>query len=139
MGCGGTSGLLHGYVYDDNAHGIYFLEWCDGDHPHSSAFLTIGLGAFHESGDDHYRKRVQHRVAAGLRLTYGPARPLSTGQWALYSWAEVSAWLARHYPATAAAATSHDREIAAADHLIRARHILPPREDRADLAQLLTA
>lgn len=64
--------------------------------------------------------------------------PLSTGQWALYSWAEVSAWLARHYPATAAAATSHDREIAAADHLIRGRHILPPREDRADLAQLLT-
>ena len=30
--------------YDD-AHGIYFLEWCDGGHPHSSAFLTIGLGA----------------------------------------------------------------------------------------------
>ena len=66
--------------YDD-AHGIYFLEWCDGGHPHSSAFLTIGLGAFHEGGDAHCRKRVQHRVAAGLRLTYGPARhrPNSSG------------------------------------------------------------
>jgi hypothetical protein len=58
---------------------------------------------------------------------------------ALYSWAEVSAWLARHYPATAAAVTSYDREIAAADHLIRARRILPAPADRADLAQLLTA
>ena len=66
--------------YDD-AHGIYFLEWCDGGYPHSSAFLTIGLGAFHEGGDAHCRKRVQHRVAAGLRLTYGPARhrPNSSG------------------------------------------------------------
>src|SRR5215469_8016332 len=63
--CGGTSRLLHGYVYDDNAHGICFLEWCDGDHPHSSAFLTISLDAFHQGGDAHYRKRVQHRVAAG--------------------------------------------------------------------------
>ena len=81
MTCGGTSRLLHGDVYDDNAHGIYFLEWCDGGHPHSSAFLTIGLGGFHEGGDAHYRKRVQHRVAAGLRLTYGPARhrPNSSG------------------------------------------------------------
>ena len=81
MTCGGTGRLPHGYVYDDNAHGIYFLEWCDGDHPHSSAFLTIGLGGFHEGGDAHYRKRVQHRVAAGLRLTYGPARhrPNSSG------------------------------------------------------------
>jgi hypothetical protein len=72
--CGGTSRLLHGYVYDDNAYGIYFLEWCDVEHPHSSAFLTISLDAFHEGGDAHYRKRVQHRVAAGLQLTYGPAR-----------------------------------------------------------------
>ena len=79
--CGGTGRLPHGYVYDDNAHGIYFLEWCDGDHPHSSAFLTIGLGGFHEGGDAHYRNRVQHRVAAGLRLSYGPARhrPNSSG------------------------------------------------------------
>jgi hypothetical protein len=42
------SRLLHGCVYDDNAHGVYLLEWCDGDHPHSSAFLTTGLGAFRE-------------------------------------------------------------------------------------------
>jgi hypothetical protein len=79
------------------------------------------------------------KLAHGQRGPGGFPAPLSTGQWALYSWAEVSAWLARHYPATAAAATSYDREIAAADHLIRARHILPARQDRADLAQLLTA
>jgi hypothetical protein len=79
------------------------------------------------------------KLAHGQRGPGGFPAPLSTAQWALYSWAEVSAWLARHYPATAAAVTSHDREIAAADHLIRARHILPAPADRADLAQLLTA
>jgi hypothetical protein len=79
------------------------------------------------------------KLALGQRGPGGFPAPLSTGQWALYSWAEVSAWLARHYPATAAAVTGYDREIAAADHLIRARHILPAPADRAELAQLLTA
>lgn len=79
------------------------------------------------------------KLAHGQRGPGGFPAPLSAGQWALYSWAEVSAWLTQHYPATAAAATSYDREIAAADHLIRARHILPAPADRADLAQLLTA
>jgi len=50
--CGGTTRLLHGYVYEDEyAHGIYFLEWCDGDHPRRAAFITIGLGAFGEGTD----------------------------------------------------------------------------------------
>src|SRR5260370_4141726 len=79
------------------------------------------------------------KLAHGQRGPGGFPAPLSTGQWALYSWAEVSAWLARHYPAAAAAVTSYDREIVAADHLIRARHILPAPDDRADPAQLLTA
>jgi hypothetical protein len=79
------------------------------------------------------------KLAHGQRGPGGFPAPLSAGQWALYSWAEVSSWLARHYPATAAAVTSYDREIAAADHLIRARHMLPAPADRADLAQLLTA
>ncbi len=47
--CAGTNRLLHGYVYEDgDAHGIYFAEWCDGDHPHRAVFLTLGLGAFGE-------------------------------------------------------------------------------------------
>lgn len=79
------------------------------------------------------------KLAHGQRGPGGFPAPLSAGQWALYSWAEVSAWLTQCYPATAGAATSYDREIAAADHLIRARHILPAASDRADLAQLLTA
>ena len=79
------------------------------------------------------------KLAHGQRGPGGFPAPVSAGQWALYSWAEVSAWLIRHYPNTAAVATGYDREIAAADHLIRARHILPAPHDRADLAQLLTA
>lgn len=43
---------MHGYVYDDDyAHGMYFLEWCDGNRPHKAAFLTIGLGAFGDGTD----------------------------------------------------------------------------------------
>jgi hypothetical protein len=48
--CGGTNRLVHGYVYEDeHPHGVYFVEWCDGDHPDRAAFLSVGLGAF---GDD---------------------------------------------------------------------------------------
>ena len=43
---------MHGYVYEDEyAHGIYFLEWCDGKHPHRGAWLTVGLGAFGDGTD----------------------------------------------------------------------------------------
>ena len=46
-GCGGTNRLLHGYVYQDElAYGVYFAEWCDGEHPRRSVFLTVGLGPF---------------------------------------------------------------------------------------------
>jgi hypothetical protein len=47
--------------------------------------------------------------------------------------------MGRHYSATATPVTSDEREIAAADHLIRARHIPPASADRSDLAQPLTA
>jgi hypothetical protein len=47
--CGGTNRLLRGFVYqDDYAHGVYFVEWCDGEHPARDAFMTIGLGPFGE-------------------------------------------------------------------------------------------
>jgi hypothetical protein len=36
-------------------------------------------------------------LAVGKRGPGGFPAPLSTGQWALYSWAEVSAWFAIHY------------------------------------------
>jgi hypothetical protein len=50
--CRGTNRLLHGYVYDDECpHGVYFLEWCDGDDPQKAAFLTIGLGDFSDETD----------------------------------------------------------------------------------------
>ncbi|MGH3273718.1 MAG: hypothetical protein ACRDNZ_05250 [Streptosporangiaceae bacterium] len=79
------------------------------------------------------------KLANGQRGPGGFPAALSAGQWALYSWAEVSAWISQSYPATVAAATVYDREIAAADHLIRVRHILPAPADRVDLAQLLIA
>lgn len=76
-------------------------------------------------------------LATGKR---GPGRfpaAMSTGQWALYSWAEVSTWLAEHYDTDAAG--TFDRQIAAADHLIRARRILADDDHRTEMAKLLAA
>jgi hypothetical protein len=74
--CGGTNRLLHGYVYEDEyAHGIHFLEWCDGDHSPRAAFLTVGLGAFGDGTEaaDRMAFCVEWR-ADGMRLTEEPAR-----------------------------------------------------------------
>lgn len=76
-------------------------------------------------------------LAAGERGPGGFPAALSTGQWALYSWALVSQWFADHFGGEAAG--EFDREIAAADHLLRARHILAADTHRAELAELLTA
>lgn len=69
--CGGTNRLMHGYIYEDEyAHGIYFLEWCDDEHSHEAAFLTIGLGAFGDGTDAAGRNSfcIEWRVE-GMRLT----------------------------------------------------------------------
>jgi hypothetical protein len=74
--CGGTNRLLHGYVYEDERpHGVYFVEWCDGEHPEKAAFLTMGLGAFGDDTDRHDRAAfcVEWRKG-GMHLTEEPAR-----------------------------------------------------------------
>ena len=74
--CGGTNRLLHGYVYEDeHPHGLYFLEWCDGDHPARSAFLTLGVGAFgDETNAADRRSFCMEWRAEGMSLTAKPAR-----------------------------------------------------------------
>jgi hypothetical protein len=74
-------------------------------------------------------------LATGKRGPGGFPVPYSTGQWALYSWALVSAWLACHYGSEAVSV--YDREIAADDHLLRARHMLAGDEHRAAFAGLV--
>jgi hypothetical protein len=74
--CGGTNRLLLGYAYEDGyAYGVYFVEWCDGQHPHRSAFFTIGLGSWGDGTDatDRMSFGIEWR-AAGMRLTDEPAR-----------------------------------------------------------------
>lgn len=77
-------------------------------------------------------------LAAGKRGPGGFPAPLSTGQWALYSWAEVSAWFAIHYNGTASAGV-YDRTLVAADHLIRARRIMAGDEHRDEMLKLVAA
>jgi hypothetical protein len=74
--CGGTCHRLHGYVYEDEyAHGIYFVDWCDGDHPRRAAFVTVGLGAFGEgtTSADRLAFGVEWRTD-GMTLLDEPAR-----------------------------------------------------------------
>ena len=74
--CGGTTRLLHGYVYEvDQPRGIYFLEWCDGNHQRRAAFLTLGLGSFEEqsSADDRRAFCIEWH-AGGMSLTKEAAR-----------------------------------------------------------------
>ena len=74
--CGGTNHLVHGFVYEDgDAHGVYFVEWCDGEHPERAAFLTIGLGAFGEgsSPDERAAFGIEWR-RDGMSLTDSPVR-----------------------------------------------------------------
>jgi hypothetical protein len=74
--CAGTVRQAHGYVYEDgDAHGIYFVEWCDGDHPERAAFIAIGLGAFGEGSgpEDRLSFGIDWR-AAGMALSEEPVR-----------------------------------------------------------------
>jgi hypothetical protein len=76
-------------------------------------------------------------LAQGNRGPGGFPPPLSGSGWSLYSWAQVSHWFAEHYGTEAA--STYDRAIAAADHLVRARRMLAGNENRAELAKLLSA
>lgn len=75
-------------------------------------------------------------LAAGKRGPGGFPAPMSTEQWALYSWTLVSGWFAEHYGSEEH--NRYDREIAAADYLLRARHMVTS-DRRAELARLLVA
>lgn len=76
-------------------------------------------------------------LAQGNRGPGGFPPPLSGSGWSLYSWAQVSRWFAQHYGTDEG--STYDREIAAADHLVRARRMLAGDEHRAELAKLLSA
>lgn len=75
-------------------------------------------------------------LAAGSRGPGGFPPPMSGSGWSLYSWSQASAWFARHYGHDDPTG-DYDREIAAADHLVRARAILGGDEAGATLAALI--
>lgn len=74
--------------------------------------------------------------ATGQRGPGGFPPPMSPDSgWALYSWAQVSAWFAEHHGTEECSV--YDRQLAAADHLVRARAMLG--SDRAQGGYLVTA
>lgn len=80
-------------------------------------------------------------LATGRRGPGGFPSPLSDDGWSVYSWAEVRPWFARRYPTSEQdrdeLSFAHDRIIAAADHLVRARSLLRDMDVGAALLQLV--
>jgi hypothetical protein len=72
--CGGVNRRFNGYAYgDDYAWGVYYVEWCDGDHPERIVWFTLSLGAWGEgtTGADRRSFGVEWREG-GMRLTEEP-------------------------------------------------------------------
>lgn len=76
-------------------------------------------------------------LATGRRGPGNFPAPLSGDGWALYSWAAVADWLTA-YTGAPATASEHERVIAAADHLLRARTLMPG-HDLSSLAHLIAS
>lgn len=110
---------------------------------------SVGLAAVSVRSDDMVSLKD---IAARVRRTYESVRLLATGAsgpggfpspmsgsgWALYSWSQVVDWFDWFAgPIHGVGARAYDREIAAADHLVRARAMLPEGDEGAILAELL--
>ncbi len=82
-------------------------------------------------------------LATGKRGPGGFPGPMSSDGWTLYSWAQVRPWFARHYPSSVQdrelLTLEHDRLIAAADHLVRARALMRGDNLAVGLASLVAA
>jgi len=82
-------------------------------------------------------------LAAGRRGPGGFPGPMSSDGWTLYSWSHVRQWFAVHYPTGeqngGTPTLEHDRLIAAADHLVRARALMRGDDQAAGLERLLAA
>ena len=82
-------------------------------------------------------------LAAGKRGPGGFPGPMSSAGWTLYSWAQVRPWFALHAPASPVdqdqVTIEHDRLIAAADHLVRARALMRGDHLADGLAALVSA
>lgn len=77
-------------------------------------------------------------LATGKRGPGGFPAALASDGFSLYSWTSVSDWFDTHYQ-LGATASEHARTIAAADHLLRARALLPDLTPLATLTQIDTA
>ncbi|MDI2028854.1 hypothetical protein QFW96_09540 [Saccharopolyspora sp. TS4A08] len=79
------------------------------------------------------------RLLAAAKRGPGGFPPAMSGDgWALYSWSQVVDWSTRHLNA-GAEVTAHEVEIAATDHLVRARNMLRDNKEREELCRILTA
>jgi hypothetical protein len=82
-------------------------------------------------------------LAAGRRGPGGFPGPMAADGWTLYSWVQVRDWFVRHYPSSdldrVLLTVEHDRLIAAADHLVRARALMRGDDLATGLAALIPA
>lgn len=75
-------------------------------------------------------------LASGDRGPGAFPSPVSPEPWSLYSWTQVGGWFCEHFPDQD---FDLDRQTTAADHFLRARHIIRNEPDTTAWAQLLSA
>ncbi|MER6991185.1 hypothetical protein ABT337_16575 [Saccharopolyspora hirsuta] len=75
-------------------------------------------------------------LATARRGPGGFPAPLSSEGWSLYSWSQVADWSTRYLDARPAV-NAFEIEIAATDHLVRARNMLQDNAERDELLKLL--
>lgn len=79
-------------------------------------------------------------AATGQRGPGGFPTPMSSSNWALYSWAQVRDWYASNSFVAAKDADKQERVLAAVDHVLRARRIVVDEDaGRETLEELIKA
>jgi hypothetical protein len=75
--CGGTMSLVLGFIYEDDVpHGIYYIDWCEGDHDVRAGFFIISRGDYRDetsSGKDRLAFAIEARCS-GMALADTPIR-----------------------------------------------------------------
>jgi hypothetical protein len=83
--CADETLLTLGFIYEDEVpHGIYYLDWCEGQHDARKAFITISVGNYADedaTGEDRVSFAIEARCS-GLGLLNTPVhdRPAFLGR-----------------------------------------------------------
>jgi hypothetical protein len=74
--CAGRTWAAHGFIFDGpDPRGLYYLDWCDGEHEVRNVYVTLSLGDFGDDSSPGDRRAFGlYWTAAGMTLAETPGR-----------------------------------------------------------------